>query len=195
MRVLTYKHVNDGIKKLALDVAEKINKQRMLGQKRRTAEENKTIFEIRVNKWKIDLVYHKEVIIPEWEAKCAEVDLAWTTAKQNGHRGKKPPYPTRPKKPLKPKKKECILEDLSTSVRLVGVPEEEEDVQEGEDDIANVEDEDEASEGGVDEQDLIDSMGALEIGHFAEVSAYIYYSHFPILQADASILTICGYRH
>ena len=46
----------------------------MLEQKRRTAEENKTIFEIRVNKWKIDLVYHKEVIIPEWEAQCAEVD-------------------------------------------------------------------------------------------------------------------------
>ena len=163
-RVLTYKHVNDGIRKLAEDVAAKLKKQQISEEKRRITEQNKLLFEMRVNQWHIDLEYHKSVIIPEWEEQCAEVDATWAAAKKLGQRGKKPPYPTRPKKPLKPKK-EDVLGDLSVMVRLVDIPEEE--------DNENDEEVDASDAGGEDEQDLIDSMRALEIGHFAEVSSHV----------------------
>ena len=163
-RVLTYQHVNDGLKKLAEDVAEKLERQWVSIEIKKAAEEKKAAREALEQQWRIDRQHFDEVILPTWKAECMEIDVAWTAAKQLGQRGKRPPYPPKPKRPIKPK--ERPLGDLSAIIRLVGVPEEEEDILDEEADEAG-------DNAGIDDDDLVDSMPNLEIGHFAEVSTMI----------------------
>lgn len=37
----------------------------------------RNIYETHVTQWRIDLVYRKAVIIPEWEDQCVEMNAAW----------------------------------------------------------------------------------------------------------------------
>ena len=80
----------------------------------RIAEEKKIAKETLEKQWRIDLQYHNEVVIPKWNAACAEINREWLelTGGSKGY-GKKPPHPPRPKRPLKPK---MTASDLSTIV-------------------------------------------------------------------------------
>ena len=124
-----------------------------------------------MKQWRIDIQQYQEVIIPAWKAECIEIDTAWATAKQLGQRGKRPPYPPKPKRPLKPKQPKSMsasaLGDLSTVIRLTGIPEEGEDILEQDNASTGGETDHEGHEA---DEDLINSMRALEIGHFAQVS-------------------------
>ena len=153
-RVLTYKHVNEGLKKLAEQELQRLEKQRVV-------EEKKTAREILNQQWKVDLQQYNGVDLPSWHAACAEIDTAWAATKQlTGRRsGRKPPYPPRPKRPLKPKGHIGDLSEVADG---------------GADGVDRG-----ADSGGVDggvvddeEEDLVNSVRALEIAHFAEVSAY-----------------------
>jgi len=97
--VLTDKHVNKEIRKLAETQAESARRQWAVEEKKRLAEERKATKKTLDKQWRIDLQRYQEVDIPAWQAKCAEVDIAWAAAKQLGqkHSGKRPPYPPQPK--------------------------------------------------------------------------------------------------
>ena len=75
--------------------------------------------------------------------------------------GKKPFYPPRPKRPLKPKSGAQVV----THSDLTIVAKEEE---------AGSEIEAEVAEESANEEDLVDSMRALDIAYFAEVCTLIY---------------------
>ena len=154
-RVLTAKLVNEGLQRIEEEEEEKLYKQQLVEAKKHWAEERKILRETLDKEWRINVRYHNEVMVPRWRAECAEIDIAWAATKQLvGRRSaseKKPPYPPRLKRPLKPKS--TGLEDISIVVNdtsIVG---------------------DDAAEGGALENDeLVESMHALGITHFAEVN-------------------------
>jgi len=97
-RVLTYKHDNEGLKKLAEAEAKTLERQQALEEKKRLKEERKTARETLDRQWKADLQRYHEVVMPAWQAECTEIDAAWAAAKQATGRkrgSKKPPYPLR----------------------------------------------------------------------------------------------------
>ena len=51
-------------------------------EKKRTAEEKKASWEALEKQWKVNLQEYTEVVIPAWKAECAEIDMAWTAAKE-----------------------------------------------------------------------------------------------------------------
>jgi len=179
--VLTDKHVNKEIKKLAVNEAERARRQQAVEEKKRVAEEKKATKEALDKQWRVDLQRYQEVDIPAWQAECAEVDAAWAAAKQLGtkHAGKRPPYPPRPKQPLKPKGGGIGAIDLSVVVEE-GEGEVEAGLEAGVDGRADPE---------VEEEDLVDSMRALDIAHFAEVSTP------PIDVQGFSIMNPHPYQH
>ena len=155
-RVLSYQHINDGLKKLEDGDAEKVKKQQLAEERRRASEERKIMRETLLAQWKIDLQEHTQTMVPQWQAECTEIDADWAAAKQiAGRSTKKPAYPSRPKRPIKPK----FGGDIS--ILIEDMVREEEETEEGEGYRL--------SSGG--DGDLVDSMQALGITHFAEVSA------------------------
>ena len=76
--MLTYKHVNKGLKKLSEAEAKKLERQLALEGKRRLAEERKTARKTLDRQWRADLQQYNEVVMPVWQAECVEIDAAWT---------------------------------------------------------------------------------------------------------------------
>jgi len=164
-RVLRENHVNKELRRLAEARAESARRQRAVEEKKRIAKERKATKETLDKQWRIDLQRYQEVDIPAWQAECAEVDIAWAAAKQLGQKrsqaGKRPLYPPRPKLPLKPKGGGIGASD--PSVLVEGTAEDEAGGGVG----GGV---DGGVDGEVEEEDLVDSMRALDVAHFAEIS-------------------------
>lgn len=154
-RVLSHKHVNEGLKRLKEMEEERLNRQRVMEYRKRIAEEKKAAKESLEKQWKTDLQYHNDVVIPEWEAACAEINREWLelTGGSRGY-GKKPPHPAKPKRPLKPK---VGAGDLSI-IPEGGQEQVRASINEGEEE----EEEEEA--------ELVHSLRAFEISHFGKVS-------------------------
>ena len=82
-RVLTYKYVNEGLKKLAEQEFETLEKQRAAEEKKRLAGEKKIAREALDKQWRVDLQRYNEVDLLLWQAACTEIDTAWAATKQN----------------------------------------------------------------------------------------------------------------
>ena len=161
-RILTSNHVDAGLKKLAQDIINKVKRQRAWEDKKKAVEERMSLRENHEKQWRVDLQLYNGVIIPSWQAECAEIDAVW--ASQLGRKEKKPPYPPRPKRPLKPKIKGVGPgggADLSTVL---------EDTAEGSSEGAYQGDAVEEA----DNKDLVDSLREMGISHFAEVGSTTY---------------------
>lgn len=63
-RVLTYKHVNAGLKKLAEDLIQKVERERVLKEKKKAADEKKAMRETLEAQWKIDRQQYDEITLP-----------------------------------------------------------------------------------------------------------------------------------
>ena len=62
--MLTYKHVNEGLKKLAEAEAKKLERQLASEEKKRLAEERKTARETLNRQWRAGLQRYHEVVMP-----------------------------------------------------------------------------------------------------------------------------------
>ena len=162
-QVLTCKHVNDGIKKLAEDMAQKLERQRVQEEKKKAAEK-KTMRESLEKQWSIDLHQYNEVVIPAWRAECAEIYAAWAANEAIRSTRKKAPIPL-----TKATFKSQDPANQSVIVGLADVPEAvEEDVGEGGNaggNVGNNAGSNAGSNAGGVEEDLVDSIRALEIDH------------------------------
>ena len=81
-RVLNRNYVNKRLKKLAEAEEKKLVRQLALEEKKRLAEEMKTARETLDRQWRADLQRYHEVVMPEWQAVCTEIDAAWAAAKE-----------------------------------------------------------------------------------------------------------------
>ena len=63
-RVLSSKHVNEGLKRLREAEEERIKRQRNAEQRKRMADERKEAKSTLETQWKVDMQYHNEVLIP-----------------------------------------------------------------------------------------------------------------------------------
>ena len=82
MLVLTYKHVNEELKKLAEAEAERARRQRAVERKKkRIPEERKATREALDKQWRASLRRYQGVDIPAWQAERADVDKTWAAAK------------------------------------------------------------------------------------------------------------------
>ena len=149
-RVLSHKHVNDGLKRLKEVEEERVKQQRNAERRKMMAEEKKAAKLALEMQWKLDLQNYNDIVIPAWKAACADINQTWIEMRGTKGYGRKQPLPARPKRPLKPK----------TGVDLSIVVEGDERTEI---------DQEEAGE-GEDEQDLVNSLRAFEISHFGEVS-------------------------
>ena len=70
---MTYKHVNEGLVKLARTEAERAKKLRAMEEKRNAAEAKKAAREAVNKQWKADLKRYQNVEIPAWHVHCAEI--------------------------------------------------------------------------------------------------------------------------
>ena len=147
-RVLSSKHVNEGLKRLREAEEERIKRQRNAEQRKRMADERKEAKSTLETQWKVDIQHHSKVLIPAWQAACAEINKAWLkeTGGSSGY-GKKPPNLPRPKRPIKPK---MTARDLSTVIEDAKVTVDQEEVE--------------------DEEELTNSLRGFEISHFRQVS-------------------------
>lgn len=105
-RVLTYDHVNQGLKKLEDEEKDCIKRLLAVAEKKKKIQERRTALETLLIQWKPDIELYDEVIMPGWSMECTAIDSAWAIAKQHGAKGRKPKYPLRLKRPRKPKESE-----------------------------------------------------------------------------------------
>ena len=178
-RVLSYQHVNDGLKKLEEDEQARIERQRNAEERRRIAEERKANQEAKEAQWKVDVQHYEDVELPGWQDECNEINAVWAIAKRSGQRGKRPPYPPRPKRPLKPRLATLSMQEVQPEMEMQ--PEEQ-----------GIDAEAEA------EEDLVDSMNSLGIAHFAEVSVHRTYFTVPRfipLEFPRPVLILHDIRH
>ena len=153
-RVLTYKHVNEGLQKLEDDEAERKKRQLLAEAKKRAAEEKKSLQETLVAQWKADIAVYENSVLPAWRIECTTIHVEWAAAKQLGTKGRRPAYPPRPKRPLKPRDGRDHGYSAAGGVPLVsgsGEPEDPEDRSETESEVD--------SEAG----ELLDSINLLTI--------------------------------
>lgn len=102
-RVLTYQHVNEGLKKLEDEETERQRRQLLAEARKRAIDDRKTLLETLVAQWKADLAVYENSVLPAWRMTCTAIDVEWAAAKQLGTKGRRPPYPPRPKRPHKPR--------------------------------------------------------------------------------------------
>ena len=77
---MTYKHVNEGLKKLTEQELEGLEKQRVPGEKKRLAEK-KTVSEILDWQLRVEPQRYNEAGLPPWQAAWNEIDTAWAATK------------------------------------------------------------------------------------------------------------------
>lgn len=164
-RVLTYKHVNEGLHKLEEDDDKRVKRQQIIDAKKKVAEDRKIMRDTIDKQYKADLQHHLTILVPQWQAACKKVDADWAAAKQlAGRAAKKPEYPPRPKRPRKVK----IEPDVSALMQdtINEGLEDHEEVEEGLDTGATKGHKHMAGN----DVELVNSMQALGITHFSEVS-------------------------
>lgn len=150
-RVLSHKHVNEGLQRLKYLEEERVKRQRNAERRKQMAEEKKAAKLSLDAQWKHDIQHHYEVVIPGWKAACLEMDKEWNEApKRLRGRGRKPAHPARPKRPTKQKlcPGDLTMVEEESEVGIdpgLNHAEEEEDAYEAE---------------------IITSLNAVEISHF-----------------------------
>ena len=80
-RVLTHQYVNDGIRRATEEEAKQLARQQTVAERKRIAE-RKAIRNAVEKQWRVDLKSYTGVVIPAWQAECAEINASWAATKQ-----------------------------------------------------------------------------------------------------------------